>query len=511
VHLVAPELDVAGGAYVGGPVVQVGRNRRGAWSVTNLTADDVDPVLERLDPAGAHYATADGHWEPLTLRQCEIPVRFGEPYRLTVRSTCHGPLLDALSPVTGITPRMPVALEWKGVLDPGHSLAGWLAVNRSRGLDDVLAAAPAFDRTPFQGNCIYADVEGRIAHLVLGALPRRVSPIGCLPALGWRGEGAWQGFGSLGATPWRVDPAEGAVWTANEATGAADRVVGGDGQPFGEHPYRARRIRAVLEAGVAHTVADFARLQVDDLDLSACANLPALRAALAAWEPRDPLVRHARDLLLGWDGRAAAGSAGAAIYHVLLFAEWIPLLVPDDLCAGFARHWRVATWVAEAVLRAPRSPWFPDEAAKTAALAGCATRAVERLRVLAGEDAAAWRWGDLHRVRFAHPLAFAPRFAAGGLAPVALGGSPFAVNQQRLGSSLPPFGAAVGAGVRMVVDLARPDELHIVLSTGQSGDPESPHFADHLPRWLAGELYRVPLAAVEAESETVLQPSDARA
>jgi penicillin amidase len=443
------------------------------------------------------------------LRQCEIPVRFEEPYRLTVRSTRHGPLLDVLSPVTGVTPGMPLALEWKAVADPGHSVSGWLAVNRSHGLDDVLAAAPAFDGTPFQGNCIYADVDGHIAHLVLGAVPRRASRVGCLPALGWRGEGAWKGLGSLGATPWRVDPADGAVWTANEATGAADRAAGGDGQPFGEHPYRAHRIRAVLEAGVAHTVADFARLQVDDLDLSACANLTALRAALVAWEPPDPLVRRARDLLLGWDGRTAADSAGAAVYHVLFFAEWIPLLVPDEVCAGFARHWRVATWVAEAVLRAPRSPWFPDQAAKGAALAGCTTRTVERLRVLAGDDATAWRWGDLHRVHFRHPLAFAPRFAAGALAAEPLGGSPFAVNQQRLASSLPPFGAAVGAGVRMVVDLASPDDLHIVLSTGQSGDPESPHFADHLARWRAGELLRVALApaADDVEDELVLAPA----
>src|SRR6267143_1614981 len=50
VHLVAPDLDVAGAAYVGGPLVQVGRNRRGAWSVTNLTADNADLVVERLHP-----------------------------------------------------------------------------------------------------------------------------------------------------------------------------------------------------------------------------------------------------------------------------------------------------------------------------------------------------------------------------------------------------------------------------------------------------------------------------
>src|SRR5207247_4002526 len=141
-----------------------------------------------------------------------------------------------------------------------------------------------------------------------------------------------------------------------------------------------------------------------------------------------------------WDGRASAESAAAALYQVFFFSEWIPLLFPEEACPGLAARWRVATWGAEAVLHAPRSPWFADDREKAAAIHACAARAVVRLRSLAGEDPGTWRWGDLHQARFAHPLAFAPRLAAGALPPIPLGGSPFAVNQQRLGSALPPFG-----------------------------------------------------------------------
>src|SRR2546422_74114 len=66
VHLLAPDLEVAGAAYVGGPVVQVGRNRRGAWSLTNLTADNADLVVERLHPEDPErYACDPGEWAPL--------------------------------------------------------------------------------------------------------------------------------------------------------------------------------------------------------------------------------------------------------------------------------------------------------------------------------------------------------------------------------------------------------------------------------------------------------------
>jgi penicillin amidase len=511
VQLTAPDLDVAGAAYAGGPLVQVGRNRSGAWSVTNLTADDVELVVERLDSGGLRRATAAGRWEPVDAREVEIGVRFEEPHRFMRRTTRNGPLLDPVAAAAGRTPGPAVALRWKALVAPGHSAAGWLAVHRSRGLGDVLRAAPAFDGAPYQSNFIYADADGRVAHLPLGGVPRREGALGLLPALGWRGEGGWRGIGSLGAVPWRIDPAGGAVWTANEATGAADRAADGDGQPFGEHGYRARRIRTVLTGSTGHTVAGFAALQMDDLDLSACGNLPVLRDALAGWEPDDPLVRRACDLLLGWDGRASRESAGAAVYHVLFFSEWIPLLVPEETCPGLAARWRVTTWVAEAVLRAPRSPWFADADARARALRDCAARAVVRLRAVAGDDPDAWRWGDLHRASFAHPLAFVPRLAAGALPAVPLGGSPFSVNQQRLGAALPPFGATVGAGVRMVVDLADRDHLHITLSTGQSGDPASGHFADQLPLWRAGELLRVSLdpAAGDREAEYVLVGAEA--
>ena len=60
----------------------------------------------------------------------------------------------------------------------------------------------------------------------------------------------------------------------------------------------------------------------------------------------------------------------------------------------------------------------------------------------------------------------------------------------------------------MVADLGRPGHLRLAVSTGVSGDPESPHFADHLPAWETGELLEVVLdpARLDVESETTLAP-----
>ena len=509
VHLSAPDLEVAGAVYVGGPIVQVGRNRRAAWSVTNLTADDADVIIERLHPEDAtRYEVGPNTWERIGERAVLLPVRGEEPHRLTVRTTRNGPLLDGIAALVGLPVAPPYALKWKAATFPGNSLDGWLTVHVSRGLDDVLQTASIFDGAPFETNMVYGDADGRIAHLALGGVPRRRNAHALLPALGWRGEGAWEGLGSLGAMPWKVDPPDGVVWTANERTGAADRASGGDGQPFGEHPHRARRIRERLTSGKAFDVDAFAALQVDDVDLAAQANLPALRDAFAGWQPEDPALAEAIALLLAWDGRTDADSAAATLYHVLVFAEWLPAVFPEADVPGFVQHWRTAYWGAEAVLQAPSSPWLADGRAKTALLRACATRALARLRALGGDRPSAWRWGALHQARFVHPLSFAPGLEAGALPPVPIGGSPFTPNQQRFATSTPPFGSMLGAGVRMVTDLADPARIHIVLSTGESGDPRSPHFADQLPWWRRGALVPLMLdpAQIEVESEELLEP-----
>src|SRR6185295_3215979 len=236
--------------------------------------------------------------------------------------------------------------------------------------------------------------------------------------------------------------------------------------------------------------------------------LPMLRDAFVGWRPEEPALADAIALLLAWNGCADADSAAAAFYHVLVFAEWLPAVFPEREVPGFARRWRVAYWGAEAVLQAPRSPWLADGRAKTALLRACAARACGSLRTLAGDRPTEWRWGPLHQARLVHPLSFAPGLEAGALPPVPLGGSPFTPNQQRFAASTPPFGAVLGAGVRMVTDLADADRIHIVLSTGESGDPRSPHFADQLPSWRRGVLVPMMLdpTQIEVESEELLEP-----
>jgi penicillin amidase len=79
----------------------------------------------------------------------------------------------------------------------------------------------------------------------------------------------------------------------------------------------------------------------------------------------------------------------------------------------------------------------------------------------------------------------------------------------------PSEGFADGAiaSWRQILDLSDFDASEGVITTGNSGNPASDHFADQAPMWATGEYHPLPFtrAAVEAASKGLLVLSPARA
>jgi penicillin amidase len=73
-----------------------------------------------------------------------------------------------------------------------------------------------------------------------------------------------------------------------------------------------------------------------------------------------------------------------------------------------------------------------------------------------------------------------------------------------------PYEAVHGPGMRAVYDLADLSASRFVVSTGQSGNPLSPHYDDLLPLWRNGETFTVngtrEALREEAEGDLTLMP-----
>jgi penicillin amidase len=150
-----------------------------------------------------------------------------------------------------------------------------------------------------------------------------------------------------------------------------------------------------------------------------------------------------------------------------------------------------------------RKEWLPKEFASYADLLKASElEAKETIAKQIGADEAKWTWGGRTKSNFPHPLAVAPliggQFVIEALPQNGSGGA---------GAS-PNVGASVS--MRLIAAPGNWDLTRHGITTGQSGDPKSPHWKDQLENWSSGNTPVFPFskAAVEraAKETMVLMP-----
>ncbi|HZD17184.1 MAG TPA: penicillin acylase family protein [Actinomycetota bacterium] len=485
----APGYHARGVAFPFFPGVLVGCTPHHAWGITNVSGDVQDLYRERLAPDGT-TAEFDGAWEPLAVHREEISVRGGQPVAFEVRESRHGPILGSVPLGLAEPEYVPLggalSLRWtatEGLLEPTALVE--IAVARS--FDEFRSALRGL-ACPGQ-NVVYADVDGTIGYQCTGRYPVRRGGDGTVPVPGWTSEHGWDGSVPYEELPWSVDPSRGWLVTANNRMhdDAYPHLIGRDFHT----PFRARRIAERLgELPEPFTANDMARIQTDTVSIPARELLPQLLQV----EPGSEQERWALDRLRGWDGDLAAGSDAAAVYQTWLSAIARRLLESDPVTHDRYVTWRewFACLALPALLAGDPPVWVSapswDELLR-AALGDALTTLAERL----GSERSGWRWGALHRVRFAHPLARLP-----GLEPLfvaaehELGGDEQTV-QQAAFDGREGFHPVVVPSWRAVFDLGDPDRSLAVLPTGQSGNPVSAHWNDQSPPWRSGELRPAPV------------------
>jgi penicillin G amidase len=498
IHLRAPGYQARGVAFAFAPGIVAGTTAHHAWGITNVSGDVQDLYVEHLNDDGS-AAAFDGAWEPLTVRTERIEVRGGAPVDLEVRETRHGPLLDAVPVGTRGNEFAPVegtlALRWTaadGLLEP----AGLIDIVRAGSFDAFRDALRGVS-CPGQ-NVLYADVDETIGLQCTGLHPLRRSGDGTAPVAGWTSEHEWDGYVRFEELPWSRDPGPGFLVAANNRIHdeGYPHLIGMDVHV----PLRARRIAERLRAEDAITASACAAIQVDTVSLAARRLLPHLLKAKASSDrARDALER-----LGTWDGDLAAGSREAAVYETWLGAI-APAVFGEDDPETFAAYVAAREAFVCAALPALLEAGDPPPRGETWSdlLGSSLEAALDRLEQELGADPAGWRWGALHHARFAHPLARLPGLGALFVAAEhEVGGDEQTVMQSGVDGRI-GFDAVVVPSWRQVVDLSNVDATLAVMSTGQSGNPASPHWNDQSPMWAAGELRPCPFTrpAVEAAAE----------
>lgn len=486
-HLSGPGIEVIGAGEPCLPGISIGHNERIAFGLTIFDADQEDVYVYETDPKDPlSYRFGDG-FERMTERVEHFEVKGAPAQEQTQYFTRHGPVVFTDAPKNIAIAVRSVWAE-AGAAPYLASLSTMRAGNFAE-FDQALSRwkTPAVNKT-------YADIDGHIAWTPAGYVPRRTGWSGMLPVPG-SGAFEWNGCLSRAEMPRRIDPQEGFVATANEFNLPSDWDH--RAKPVGfewTEGARARRIRDVLGRISAHDLADSQRLQTD------VRSIPAVRLQrlLTPLSPQDADARHARALLLDWNAEMIADSAAAALYGLW----WLKHLRPSVIAAlaPGAGSDLVGIGHADAILTALEANAAELGPVMEASLATAWREAL----VIMGTDPSRWRWGQLHQMLFRSPVAAIAEqgFTVG---PFQMGGD--GSTPMHTSPRVADWRVASGASVRLVMDVGDWDKSLFINTPGQSGDPNSPHYADLAALWSKGDYVPLPFSpeAVEAATDMLIE------
>jgi penicillin amidase len=346
------------------------------------------------------------------------------------------------------------------------------------------------------------------------------SPISPIPTDALDTTQEWSGYIPYSELPSILNPASGVLATANAR-------VTSDNYPYflandWVDPYRAERIYRLLEGRTGLTSADMLHIETDvhsEFDLMLAQRLAYAIDETLVHDAKNPLAHDAKrlhqaaDLLRDWKGDVSPDSAAATIVSATRSRLWPALLVPQLLKQNpkpklpLETLVRLYTWdekntALESLLQHTPARWLPSAYANwNVLLTACLDDALKQWHAPA--DLATWSYGSLHTIDIQHPI-----LGSDGLFSRMLG-APLGSGDQPIGgdnTTVQATGVSFGPSERFTANLADPDATTANITTGESGNPDSPAYLDQFQAWLHGTTFALPMNKTTAVHTLTLLP-----
>jgi penicillin amidase len=509
-HLKAPGVDIVGASAAGVPGVIAGHTDTVAWGLAILPVDFVDLFVVRVDPADPTRYYVGGQTLSMEREEMVFAVKDADPVTRTAYKTIYGPVITELEP--GV--EAAAALRWYGTLPEGELVDR--TVGSILGFMDCHSVADVMknmEPTKVVGlNFLAADTQGNIGWQSTGAVPVRRGYSGRLPADGSSGTMGWEGFLPFDQMPKAFNPPEGHIINCNQRV-----VTDDDPHPISNSwsaPYRYERVLSLLQDMSEPSVEGCRTMQMDVYSLQAEALLPKV----LSYAFKDPRAVEAASLLQAWDRQVQADSRGAAVYEVFL-SEFVRALLEDELGGNLFYYHHIMFkkyLIQDVILDRPESTVWdrkntPRKEGPQEILEMALAAAIDFLESELGNNRRSWTWGRLHPIEWRHPGAtsgLTRKLLNSGPHPV--GGDGTTLNANTLIAAKGDYRAIHLPALRMAAPLDDLEDMQILATIGQSGQPGHRHYDDMVKPWLEGELIDLPFsdegAAGTAESEMILTP-----
>ncbi|WP_019900601.1 penicillin acylase family protein [Salinispora arenicola] len=478
IRLACPAYDVVGLAVPGVPgIAHFGHTGKVAWAITNAMADYQDLYAEQLRRRGGGVeAYGPDGWQPTRTHTETIAVAGGEPVEVEVVETDRGPVVVGDPETTEA-----ISLRYPPRVTGELGFAALPALLRARTVADVDAAVEQWVEPV--NVVLAADTAGGLLHRTAGAVPVRSPANGLRVVPAWDPGYAWSGWHPMP----RATVTDVAVM-ANER--AVSAPLGVEFAP----PYRARRIRELLDRTAGWTAGRMADVHTDTYTAAA----GPLLALLADLDGLPTPAAALQDRLLRWDRRMTADSADAGAFAAVR-AALVRRITAHPVLAALADPPAYPAVFAPWLALAPRVGTALGALLAPDALPGLNAPALVRAALLevAGGDldpavsARTARWGARHRLA---PWRAVPANTVAESRSTETGPELGGDHDCVLATSSVPGVTDLcrrGPAARYSWDLARREDSCWVVPLGADGVPGSTHDDDQLAAWRRGELLPV--------------------
>lgn len=487
-QLTAPNVNVYGAALVGNPVLGIGFNEYLGWTHTVNTHDGWDLYQLTVSEDGMSYVY-DGAERPFEVREETVRVKQEdgtvEDVPLTIMNAVQGPVLSMRDDGTAL------ALRVVGENSFGASQEWW-EMGKATNLQEFEEALRPLRIPMF--TVIYADREGNIMHLFNEQVPVREEGDWAFwnnttridesnPAIipGDSSKYVWTAYHPYEDLPRVVNPESGWVQNANEPPWTATLPMPFSQDDFPAYmlppPYTWPRPVSSLRMLSEDSSITFEELigykQSTFLELT---NWCLDDLLVVAAGSDDELVQRAGGILAAWDRQANADSVGA-----VLFAAWANDYITPLGFAAFETAWDVND-----PLNTPRG--LADPEAAVASLKKVSQQ-LEAFKLFGGGIDVPY--GDIFRLRYGDY-----DLPANG-APDLLGSFQVLTFVQ---DSDQRFYPVQGDSYIAIVEFSDPVQAKVLLTYGNSTQPDSAHNGDQLELFSRKELRDAWLTRDEIEA-----------
>jgi acyl-homoserine-lactone acylase len=463
-HIVSPDYNFYGVTFVGLPVFLVGFNDSLGWTETVNTLDACD--LYELVPDGDGYSF-DGKKHEFSLEKQIIKVRNQDgtttdvPFE--VRRAVQGPVFRQG------TKLLAVRLAGLEVSSMGGAMEEWWAMGKARKLAQFQAALERMQIPMF--NVVYADHDGHILLVFNGQVPVRSKghmDFWLNPVPGDDSSLVWNQIHPYRDLPKGLDPPSGWVQSSN---GPPWFMTVPFRDPKDYTPYASPRLPGDIlgtsllgwltpreQSGLGMLLKD-GKISMEKLVEDKYSTRSQLADRVlddlidAAKRYGSSIAKQAAQILQTWNRNIDADSRGAAIFEF-----WAEEMSERDYPGFYAQPFD-----SQQPLKTPHGLKDPEIAAEALDLAA------NKLTKVAGRLDVAW--GDLYRLR--RGKIDLPGNGAGDL----LG--TFRVIDYSPASD-GRFASEAGDNFIAAVEFGPTVQAKVLLTAGNSSDPNSPHFGDQL-------------------------------